>query len=76
MTSVLRPDTLLHIAEPDVWAAALGAGEYRAASLATEGFIHCSSPSQVLTTAARYYAGRTDGARSYTDFYAISSCLN
>ncbi len=49
--------TLLHIAEPDVWAAA--DAEYRPASLRTEGFVHCSTPAQVVATGRRYYAGRT-----------------
>ena len=53
----LRPGTLLHIAESDSWDTAERTGEYRAASLASEGFIHCSSPAQVVATAQRYYAG-------------------
>jgi uncharacterized protein (DUF952 family) len=54
---------LLHIAEPDAWAAAQAAGaqgSYRAASLDTEGFIHLSTPQQYVATANRYYRGRTD----------------
>ena len=47
---------LLHIAEPDDWAAA--GDSYRPASLVTEGFVHCSTPDQVVATGKRYYAGR------------------
>lgn len=47
---------LLHIAEPDAWSAADEA--YRPASLAAEGFVHCSTPEQVMATGRRYYAGR------------------
>jgi len=50
-------EALLHIAEPDVWAAADDV--YRPASLATEGFVHCSTAEQVVATGRRYYAGRT-----------------
>ncbi|OAA24194.1 hypothetical protein UG55_103141 [Frankia sp. EI5c] len=37
-----------------------GAGDYRPASLATEGFIHFSAPETVLETANLYYRGRAD----------------
>lgn len=46
---------ILHIVERWVWEEAQQAGEYRAASLATEGFIHASRPEQVLATANRFY---------------------
>lgn len=36
------------------------AGDYRPASLETEGFVHCSAHDQVLATANRFYAGRDD----------------
>ena len=35
---------ILHITTAPEWAAAHEAGEYRAPSLETEGFIHCSTP--------------------------------
>jgi len=48
---------MLHIATRDVWDAA---GEvYRGDTLATEGFIHCSTPRQVLPVADRLFRGRT-----------------
>lgn len=51
---------LLHMAEPDAWAAAPADGAYRPASLATEGFVHCSTEAQLAGTYRRYYEGRTD----------------
>ena len=45
-----------HIVLPDVWAA-FDAGLYRAASLETEGFIHCSFAEQLDAVIARYYSG-------------------
>lgn len=52
--------TLLHICTQDAWKAARRVGAYRAASLETEGFIHCSTPPQAVETANRHFAGRDD----------------
>ena|SRR5579862_7543359 len=49
---------ILHICPRDLWEAAQATGEYRAASLKTEGFIHCSTPEQVVGSANRFYRGR------------------
>jgi uncharacterized protein (DUF952 family) len=51
---------LTHICPRTAWEQALAQGEYRPASLASEGFIHCSTPKQVLDTANRYYRGTRD----------------
>ena len=53
-------DTILHICKHDDWIAAREAGEYRADSLASEGFIHCSRQDQILTVATNYYPGQGD----------------
>jgi uncharacterized protein (DUF952 family) len=51
----LSDDRLFHIVAPDVWAAAVEAGEYRPPSLAAEGFVHLSYADQVQGVAnARY----------------------
>ena len=44
-------ELILHITSRDVWQVAESQGEYRADSLETEGFIHCSTPAQVLFVA-------------------------
>ncbi len=53
-------ETILHLAEPDDWAAAVDAGTYtmstRGRTLADEGFIHCSRPEQVEAVANGFYA--------------------
>ena len=49
---------IFHICPQTEWEAAQATGEYRADSLATEGFIHCSTPEQVLLPANRYFRGR------------------
>jgi uncharacterized protein (DUF952 family) len=52
-------DPLFHIVARSDWRAAVVAGEYRAASLQSEGFIHCSFAEQVAATAnARYRDAR------------------
>jgi uncharacterized protein (DUF952 family) len=51
---------LLHITTAPAWNAAQAQGAYLAASLATEGFIHCSTPTQVVWVANTRFHGRTD----------------
>lgn len=48
-----------HITLRHDWEAALLAGEYRAASLETQGFIHCSEPTerQLIAVADHIYRG-------------------
>ncbi|MBF9220963.1 DUF952 domain-containing protein [Hymenobacter ruricola] len=51
---------LYRIAEPADWLHAQQTGHFASPDLAAEGFIHSSEPHQILETARRYYAGRTD----------------
>jgi uncharacterized protein (DUF952 family) len=46
---------ILHITTAPEWDAARGAGEYRPPSLETEGFVHCSLPTQVTHVADWFY---------------------
>jgi uncharacterized protein (DUF952 family) len=46
---------ILHITTAPEWKAACAAGEYRAPTLETEGFIHCSLPTQVTHVAQWFY---------------------
>ena len=50
---------IFHITSRKAWEAAQAKGEYRADSLTTEGFIHCSTLSQVLPVAHNYYKGQS-----------------
>jgi len=50
---------IFHITTQMAWNEAKNAGEYRAASLLTEGFIHCSALSQVIPVANLYYKGES-----------------
>lgn len=48
---------IYHITSRAAWEEAQAKGEYRADSLMTEGFIHCSTLSQVLPVAENFYKG-------------------
>jgi uncharacterized protein (DUF952 family) len=50
---------ILHITHPANWQQAQATGAYCADTLASEGFIHCSTPSQVVATAQRFYRGQS-----------------
>lgn len=51
---------IVHICTRLDWEKADAAGEYRADSLETEGFIHCSRPEQVLGVVNRFYTDVPD----------------
>nr|WP_231861362.1 MULTISPECIES: DUF952 domain-containing protein [Frankia] len=54
-----RDDRVIcHLVGRTAWS--VGAAGYRPASLGAEGFIHFSTPAQVVATANRFYAGRDD----------------
>lgn len=55
------PTIIYHLAFCSDWEAGLASGEYRAPSLAEEGFIHASGDEvQMLRVAARLFTGRDD----------------
>ena len=49
---------IYHITSRAAWSEALERGDYRAESLETEGFIHCSTQEQVLPVTEKYYRGQ------------------
>lgn len=49
---------IFHITSRRAWNEAQRRGNYRPESLATEGFIHCSTISQVLPVAENFYKGQ------------------
>ena len=68
------PSIIYHLAFRADWEAGLTAGEYRAPSLAEEGFIHASGDEeQMLRVAARLFAGRTDLLALDVDTERLSS---
>ena len=48
---------IYHIVLPEVWERFKNRPSYQAESLVTEGFIHCSYPSQLEAVLRRYYRG-------------------
>ena len=53
-------EKILHATSRDSWSAALAGGEYRAESLAGEGFMHCSTAAQIIRVANMLFRGRRD----------------
>ena len=51
---------IYHITSRAAWNEARERGDYRAESLETEGFIHCSTETQVVPVAEKYYKGQND----------------
>ena len=51
---------ILHITSRAEWHAAQASGQYVAPSLASEGFIHCSTAEQVVHVANAFYRGKRD----------------
>ena len=51
---------IYHITSRTAWSEARSRGDYRAESLETEGFIHCSTEAQVGPVAEKYYKGQSD----------------
>jgi len=49
---------ILHITSRAEWEAAQSIGHYDSKTLDTEGFIHCSTPKQVLGPANAFYSGQ------------------
>jgi uncharacterized protein (DUF952 family) len=58
MTHTTDAPIITHITSRAEWQAAQTQGVYRAASLQTEGFIHCSTLAQVAATANRFFASQ------------------
>lgn len=48
---------IFHLATPEEWATARATGAVAPPSLATEGFVHCSTADQIDGTIARHFAG-------------------
>jgi len=55
----MESDYIYHVTTKEQWAEAQRLGHYDSDTLATEGFIHCSTEPQVAGVLERYYKGRT-----------------
>ena len=55
----MKTDTfILHLASKASWLAAAKEGQYAPSSLSAEGFIHCSTASQIVGVANTFYRGQ------------------
>ena len=54
----LSKTMIYHLTARHAWREAQQRGEYRADSLESEGFIHCSTESQILPVAEKFYKGQ------------------
>jgi uncharacterized protein (DUF952 family) len=53
----MTDEPIFHLTSPAAWAQAQVSGELAPPSLAAEGFIHCSTSTQVPGTIERHFAG-------------------
>ena len=56
----MESDYIYHVTTNKLWKEAQELGHYDSDTLATEGFIHCSTEPQVAGVLERYYQGQTD----------------
>jgi uncharacterized protein (DUF952 family) len=66
---------IYHITTKEEWQQAALRGRYEAASLAEEGFIHCSEERQIPGVLKRFYAGKTDLLKLSIDTAKLTSSL-
>lgn len=66
---------IYHITTAAAWEKAQLEGAYTADSLATEGFIHCSTTDQVAGVLDRYYKGQTGLIKLTIDKSKVTSPL-
>lgn len=64
---------IYHVTGAAEWQTALKKGRYEAASLAEEGFIHCSQEEQVTGVLERYFKNRKDLVRLAIDTDKLTS---
>lgn len=66
---------ICHICQKKTWAEAQSYGFYKTESFKDDGFIHCSSPEQILQVANAYYSGVTDLLLLWIDPLALTAEL-
>ena len=54
------PQLILHITQRSQWEQARREGIYRNDTLDTEGFIHCSTPTQIVKVANKFFSARQE----------------
>jgi len=56
--SIIESNSILHITSRNDWNKALDDGKYHPESLNTDGYIHCSKPSQIIKVANHSFNGK------------------
>lgn len=56
--SIPLPTTIMHITHRNDWDAAVSTGYYTPSSLTTDGFIHCSTIEQTVSTANQFFTNQ------------------
>ena len=68
-------ELIYHITTKTGWKVATKEGYYEAASLESEGFIHCSKAEQVAGVLDRYYHGKVELVKLVINPYKLTSKL-
>ncbi|NJK50852.1 DUF952 domain-containing protein [Candidatus Gracilibacteria bacterium] len=66
-------NVILHITQREQWEQAQRQGSYRADSLMTEGFIHCSTPKQLVKVANTFFTHQNGLVLLYIDSDKVTS---
>lgn len=66
-------NTILHITKRQQWEQAKNLGTYRADSLDSEGFIHCSKSTQILNVAKRFFENQKELVLLFIDFEKVQA---
>lgn len=66
-------NTILHISKRQEWERAKNTGIYRAESLDSEGFIHCSKATQINKVANRFFRNQTELVLLFIDTDKVKS---
>lgn len=59
--------TILHITQHEQWQQAIVVGRYRGDTLDSEGFIHCSTPTQIIKVANTFFHNQKGLVLLYID---------
>jgi uncharacterized protein (DUF952 family) len=60
-------NTILHITQDKQWKQAKVVGTYRGDTLDSEGFIHCSTPTQIIKVANTFFQNQKELVLLYID---------
>ncbi|MDZ8078123.1 MAG: DUF952 domain-containing protein [Nostoc sp. SerVER01] len=66
-------NTILHITQRQQWEKATKLGSYRADSLDSEGFIHCSRSTQIVKVANRFFNNQKELVLLFIDLEKVQA---